>query len=503
MDRGRAQQAGVSGRVLTGRYRLVEILGQGGMGAVWRARDELLHRDVAVKEVRSPRGMSAAREAELRERTLREARAAARLRHPAIVAVHDVLDEGGLPWIVMDLVAGRTLEGTVRAEGPLPPERVAAIGVRVLDALTEAHRRGIMHRDVKPANIMLGPDGQALLTDFGIAVFARDAGLTAPGNLVGSPGFIAPERLGGEADDPRADLWSLGATLYTAAQGKPPFHRETPIAVLGAVLTQPPPAPSFPGPLGPLLLALLAKDPADRPDVAELRRTLGRIADGLPVDPSVPGPRTPATGSSAGRRRGVLFALGALVLAGAVTVPVAVGMPQGGRTETPAPSATAPAVAPNPCLLLTLEQVRPLVMVERQPTPLGGTCGWADDSDYFEVNVELVASRQGKTGPEVAGELYAVRKLQDIAQARSRGFGETEERKASVKDIADLGDDAFSIEHFSPESATSTIAFRTGNLLVKVEYIGQVTKNRTLAAARAKGKGVAAMADLVAEGLGQ
>ncbi|MFC7644794.1 serine/threonine-protein kinase [Streptosporangium lutulentum] len=229
--------------VLAGRYRALERLGEGGMGVVWQARDELLHREVAIKEVRIDPHLPEAHRVEMRERTLREARAAARLSHPSIVAVHDVIAQDGRPWIVMDLVRGRSLGQAMRADGPLPPRWVAAIGLAVLDALALAHSRGIVHRDVKPANIMLAQDGGVLLTDFGIATLEGEVQLTSPDALVGSPGYIAPERLRGTGDGPAADLWSLGATLYAAVEGRGPFQRDTPVATLGAVLTQETPFP--------------------------------------------------------------------------------------------------------------------------------------------------------------------------------------------------------------------------------------------------------------------
>ncbi|MBB2909848.1 hypothetical protein FHS43_001094 [Streptosporangium becharense] len=274
--------------VLARRYRALEQLGAGGMGVVWRARDELLHREVAIKEVRLDPNLPEAQRAETLKRTLREARAAARLAHPSIVAVHDVVDQDDRPWIVMDLVRGRSLDQVIRAGGPLPPRRVASIGLAVLDALTLAHSRGIMHRDVKPANIMLSDDGEVLLTDFGIATLEGDVQLTSPDALVGSPGYIAPERLRGVGDGPGADLWSLGATLYAAVEGRGPFQRATPVAALGAVLTQEAPFPSRAGELAPVLLAMLARDPGHRPGGPGLRRALHQVARGLPVEPLSP-----------------------------------------------------------------------------------------------------------------------------------------------------------------------------------------------------------------------
>jgi tRNA A-37 threonylcarbamoyl transferase component Bud32 len=493
-------------RLLAGRYRLGRLLGAGGMGAVWQARDELLDRDVAVKQVRPGEAVSADRLAELRERALREARAAARLRHQAIVTVHDVLEEHGMPYIVMDLIAGRTLEDVIRAEGRLPPDRVAAIGARVLDALTQAHQRGILHRDVKPANIMIGPGGQALLTDFGIAAFAGDLGQTSPGHLVGSPGYIAPERLREEGDGPEADLWSLGATLYAAAQGQAPFHRDTPMAVLGAVLTQPPPEPSFPGPLGPLLLALLAKDPADRPDADRLQRDLGRIADGLPVAPVPP---TPADGSRGSEgevrvaRRRVAVAAGALALAGMAVAGV---MAMRGQPAA-SPSASPSALALEPCGLLTPAQVGALLGESLQkPIPSPGKCLWTADTGDLSVAVETFTPRQGRTGPEVAQEIYVDRRQTSMSSARSGDLLEPDSADLPWRDMAGLGDEAFAVDVTLKGvslggSASSTIVFRVGDRLVELDYSKTFAKGRTPAVTTAQQEGVLTVARLVAEAL--
>ncbi|WP_101786056.1 serine/threonine-protein kinase [Nonomuraea indica] len=267
--------------LLAGRYRLLATLGQGGMGTVWRATDELLRQEVAVKEIRLPPDLDEASRVELAERTLREARAAAALRsHPSIVTVHDVVLDGGRPWIVMELVRGRSLDRAVRDDGPLPPPRVAEIGLRMIDALTAAHAAGILHRDVKPANVMLTGDGRVLLTDFGIATIAGDAGITQTGMLTGSPGYMAPERLRGEADGPLADLWSLGATLFTAVEGGPPFSGPNQAAVLAAVLMQDHAPFRLAGPLTPVLAAMLEKDPARRCSVEEAAGWLDAVARG-------------------------------------------------------------------------------------------------------------------------------------------------------------------------------------------------------------------------------
>lgn len=279
--------------LLAGRYRLVATLGKGGMGTVWRAVDELLHQEVAVKEVRLPPDLDEAARDQLRERTLREARAAARLRaHPSIVTVHDVVMADGRPWIVMELVRGRSLDQVVREDGPLPPERVAAIGLALLDALSAAHTLGVLHRDVKPANVLLNTGGQVILTDFGIATVTGDATLTQAGMLTGSPGYMAPERLRGEDERPESDLWSLGATLYTAVEGRRAFARDNVPATMAAVLMYEPDPMERAGPLAPVLAGLLDKDPVRRCDGTEAAARLHAVATGTNpgVGNAVPGP---------------------------------------------------------------------------------------------------------------------------------------------------------------------------------------------------------------------
>jgi hypothetical protein len=267
-----------TGRLIAGRYRLLGPIGRGAMGVVWRGRDELLHRDVAVKEVQLASG--APGDAGY-ERTLREARAAAQLNHPGVVTVFDILEEAGSPWIVMELVSGRSLDHLIAEDGPLPPRHAAALGAGLVSALAAAHAAGVLHRDVKPANVLVTGDGRAVLTDFGIAKIGTDSGLTMTGMVVGTPGFTAPERIRGEAATPASDLWSLGATLYAAVEGRGPFERTGGVAAVcaGVVREDPPRAPSA-GPLGPAIEALMRRDPAARPDVAAAAALLAEAAGG-------------------------------------------------------------------------------------------------------------------------------------------------------------------------------------------------------------------------------
>ena len=228
---------GSEDRLVGGRYRLRERLGSGGMGTVWRADDVVLGRQVAVKEVVFPPGTGEAEAEVLRERTRREARSAARLDHPSAVTVYDVVEEDGRPWLVLELVEARTLAQAVTEDGPLPPDEVARIGLAVLGALEAAHARGIVHRDVKPSNVLLRDDGRVVLTDFGIATTTGDSSLTHTGLLLGSPAYIAPERIRGETPGAPSDLWSLGATLFTAVEGRPPFDSGDALLTVTAVVT--------------------------------------------------------------------------------------------------------------------------------------------------------------------------------------------------------------------------------------------------------------------------
>src|SRR4051794_5844191 len=261
------------GQLLAGRYRLGRVLGRGGMGTVWAAHDEMLGRDVAIKEVQPPLELTAEQREVVRRRMLREARAAARISHPHAVTVYDVVEQDDRPWIVMQLLPPRTLADVVAASGSLPPAAVAAIGLDLVDALQAAHRAGVLHRDVKPANVLL-TEGGAVLTDFGIATVDDDPALTSTGMLVGSPAFMAPERARGERPSPASDLWSLGATLFAATEGDSPFRRDGQLPTLSAVLTEPVPPAVHAGPLQPVLAALLQRDPARRPDADHTRRLL-------------------------------------------------------------------------------------------------------------------------------------------------------------------------------------------------------------------------------------
>ncbi len=267
-----------TGRVIAGRYRLEEPIGRGAMGTVWRAWDEILDRVVAVKELRISDSLPPEERGMAFQRTHREARTAARLSHPGLVTVFDVAEEDGRPWIIMELVEASSLDQILEQDGPLPPHRAAEAGRQLLSALATAHAAGVLHRDVKPSNVLLTDGGRAVLTDFGIATFQGDPKLTQTGMVMGSPGFTAPERIRGNPATPASDLWSLGATLYAAVQGHGPFDKAGgPITTMSAIIhTDPPTAPPSAG-LGAVIDALLRRNPADRPDAATAARMLGAV----------------------------------------------------------------------------------------------------------------------------------------------------------------------------------------------------------------------------------
>ena len=286
--------AGIGGALAGGRYRLVELVGRGGMGRVWRGRDETLDREVAVKEIRLPEGVADEEREQLVQRTLREARAAARLRHPSIITVHDVVQDDGVPWIVMEFVHGPSLAAALRAEGRMDWRRAAAIGADLADALAHAHAQNVVHRDLKPDNVLLA-ERRPVITDFGIArILDVNTQLTLPGAAMGTPHYMSPEQLEGRATEAPSDLWSLGATLYTAVEGRKPFDGPTLTAVCAAVLTRPPEPAAHAGPLSDLFTALLAKDEAARPTARQAADYLTELARSAPTAPvPVPVPVTP------------------------------------------------------------------------------------------------------------------------------------------------------------------------------------------------------------------
>ncbi|WP_405601184.1 protein kinase [Streptomyces sp. NBC_01410] len=294
---GRSSGRETQGRLLSGRYRLGGVLGRGGMGTVWRAVDETLGRTVAVKELRFPSSIDEEEKRRLITRTMREAKAIARIRNNSAVTVYDVVDEDDRPWIVMELVEGKSLAEAVREDGTLTPRRAAEVGLAILDVLRSAHREGILHRDVKPSNVLIAEDGRVVLTDFGIAQVEGDPSITSTGMLVGAPSYISPERARGHKPGPAADLWSLGGLLYASVEGCPPYDKGSAIATLTAVMTEPLDPPKNAGPLEEVIYGLLAKDPDQRLDDAGARALLTRVlhAPEAPEPPAEPEPSPEAT----------------------------------------------------------------------------------------------------------------------------------------------------------------------------------------------------------------
>jgi eukaryotic-like serine/threonine-protein kinase len=288
VTRGLARQPVDAPRLLAGRYLLGDRLGRGGMGTVWRARDQMLDRDVAVKEL-SVNHLAEEDLLIVQSRMRQEARAAARIKHPGVVTIHDVLEQDGKPWIVMELIDGRSLAELVEQDGTLSPREAAGIGAQVLAALHRGHQVGVIHRDVKPANVLLErATGRVVLTDFGIATYEGDSALTRTGDLIGSPDYLAPERVHGNRPGPESDLWGLGATLYAAVEGQSPFRRDSPLTTLAAVVTDPLPEPTRAGALAPVLHALMTKEASGRPSAPDAIRMLQDVAAGITTTISLP-----------------------------------------------------------------------------------------------------------------------------------------------------------------------------------------------------------------------
>ncbi|WP_153813426.1 serine/threonine-protein kinase [Streptomyces sp. SUK 48] len=333
----------MQGLLIAGRYRLAESIGSGGMGRVWRAHDEVLHRTVAVKELTAALYVSDGDRVVLLARTRAEARAAARINHSAVVTVHDVLDHDGRPWIVMELVEGNSLADAVKEQGSIEPREAARIGLWVLRALRAAHSAGVLHRDVKPGNVLLGSDGRVLLTDFGIAQIEGDSTITRTGEVVGSVDYLAPERVRGHDPGPSSDLWALGATLYTAVEGRSPFRRTSPLGTMQAVVEEEAAQPVNAGALGPVISALLRKEPERRPGAEEAEQMLAEAAEGR--RPNAAQAYVPTQTSSV-RGPGDTGGYGTLGAADRSATGAAAAAPAGPGT-VPGPPATGPtAVGP-------------------------------------------------------------------------------------------------------------------------------------------------------------
>ncbi|WP_275956145.1 serine/threonine-protein kinase [Nonomuraea sediminis] len=497
---------GLGDTTIAGRYRVLHALGQGGMGTIWLAHDELLDRQVAIKEVLLPQSLDAAARSEALQRTMREAMAAAQLRHPGIITIHDVLSEDGRPWIVMELLKGRDLKQAVATEGPWAPERAADLGLRVLDALNAAHARGIQHRDVKPANVFLTDDGRVVLTDFGIARLEDEATITASGLLVGSPGFIAPERLRGERGGPESDLWSLAATLYAAVEGRAPYVGTSPLSILREALTRPPDPPMRAGHLGPVLMAMMAREPYQRPGAQAAEQLLRRVAEGGQALAPPPAKRS---------NRVPILVGGGIVAVAAAAVAVVALMPGDKPNRPPKVSGAAhptqttekPTPTPTPskaeearfhapvnlCRTLTAKQIAALVPGAPQGKRDGNSCEWTLRGIGLSIQSLDVDEAPDPWSAELdpAKEEY-VNKSNALSQGAKITWqwpeiglkkGITQPR-THFKDLKGIGDEAFTYDLVNPKGQAEhvTVVFRVSNVNIEIDYVNvnRIGKGDTL-----------------------
>jgi len=452
------------------------------MGKVWQARDEMLQRDVAVKELTLPEGMPDKERAEAVTRAVREAQAMARLRHPGIVALHDVVVEQDRPWLVMELLRGRTLGDTVRDFGPMPADYAAKVGADVLEALMAAHAQGLQHRDVKPGNVFITDSGRVVLTDFGIARQEGQATLTQQGLMVGSPGFIAPERLEGHPGGPASDMWSLGATLYAALTGTPAYVGSVAERVR-ATLTQP--VPVAPGPLGPIVAAMMAQNPAARPDPRLVVQALRQVAAGAPAPP-LPVPEAPTQPSGAGgnRKMGVLVAAVAVVALVAAATTVFLWLRD--RDGAAAAGFTTPM---DVCTLISEQELQGILVTRQLPKALpdaddaGPECAWVLPRAGTGVSIQ-VQKDSDTVDPWSMTEASARKLFEGQKRYWSRydsidwtwpEIGQAARNKAirtPLRDVPELGDQAFAFElqGTTGRTHTSYIIYRLANLVVAVTY---------------------------------
>ncbi|MEV0820234.1 serine/threonine-protein kinase [Nonomuraea rubra] len=463
---------------LAGRYSLLRPLGAGGMGKVWLARDEMLDREVAVKELTLPEGMSDKERHDLVTRAVREAQAMARLRHPGIVALHDVVVEQERPWLVMELLRGRTLAETVRDFGPMPPDYAARVGADVLEALMAAHAQGMQHRDVKPGNVFLTESGRVVLTDFGIARQEGQATLTEQGLMIGSPGFIAPERLEGEPGGPAADLWSLGATLHVALMGVPAYEGSA-AQRIRATLTQP--VPAMQGPLGPLVSAMMAYRPAARPDPRLVVQGLRQVAAGGPapqlqLNAEVTAPR-------AARRRG----RAALWIAAAAVVVLAAAGATGFVLVNRDGGSGAFTVPMDVCTLISQQEVGRVLLTQRPPAGVPGSdevgpkCGWPLTGTGVGLQVQKDSDTVDPWSMTEGSARTLFRNQQrywakyDTVDWSWPEIGVKQAMRAArtpVRQVTGVGEEAFGFELKGPTGRmiSAHVYYRLANLVVSVEY---------------------------------
>ncbi|GAA3921776.1 serine/threonine-protein kinase [Actinoplanes auranticolor] len=422
--------------VVASRYRLGETLGVGGMGRVFLARDEVLDRDVAIKEIVPPDDIAEGDRDAVQQRTLREARAAARISHPNAAQVYDVIAADGATWIVMEYVNSRSLKEVIDQEGPLDPRRVAEIGLAVLNALDASHRAGVRHRDVKPANVLLGDDGRVVLTDFGIATIEGDGIVTSSNMVLGSPQYMSPERVRDGTTLPASDLWSLGATLYTAVEGHSPYERGSVFETLTAVASDDPAPAVRAGVLAPVLDGLLRKDPVARVDMEEARELLEEVASGGAAAP--PRPRWPWSGRRDRDRDAPVVA------AAAATAPAPA--PAAEPDVRPAP-ATAPETEPAPAAAMDAASA-PIVPRQRVPetetgsaaeTAAGtGTVAGTDTAAQTDTAAETDTAAQTGTaaGNGTAAETEAAARAQPVNKAGAGPITEAEPEAEAETEVA-------------------------------------------------------------------
>ncbi|MEV8351617.1 serine/threonine-protein kinase [Streptomyces niveus] len=449
-DTERGDGASPEGRLLAGRYRLGEVLGRGGMGTVWRAVDETLGRTVAVKELRFPTSIDEDEKRRLITRTLREAKAIARIRNNGAVTVYDVVDEDDRPWIVMELIEGKSLAEVVREDGILTPKRAAEVGLAVLDVLRSAHREGILHRDVKPSNVLISEDGRVVLTDFGIAQVEGDPSVTSTGMLVGAPSYISPERARGKKPGPAADLWSLGGLIYASVEGCPPYDKGSAIATLTAVMTEPLDPPKNAGALEEVIYGLLAKDPALRLDDAGARALLQDVIDtpdpselpepaadatrvvALPPIPPEPAPRTKGRTREAAASGSVAGA-GAAGAAGTATAAAPPSVPAAGAARPAAARASLTDVVPRRTLMIIAGVVVLAILAVVLAVALNGD---SDNSAKGDTGKDDTAASVGASaGGDTKGgadDTAGQDKQQD--SAKSEGGATPSEGSSSGKD---------------------------------------------------------------------
>lgn len=497
---------------LASRYHLLRPLGSGGMGTVWLARDSVLDREVAIKELRLPDGLGERERAELIARVMREAEVTARVRHPGIVALHDVLLQDGRPWIVMELLHGHDLARQIAAYGPLPYRQVADLGARLLDALSATHAGGVQHRDVKPGNVFLSADGRVLLTDFGIARPADQASITEAGLLVGSPGFIAPERLAGEPGGPAADLWSLAATLYTAAEGVAPYQG-THSEVIRATLTQAPRPPVLAGPLGPVLTWMMARDPAARSDAKTALTLLRQVADGGTPDlESRHGLRieTPK------RRPRWWYAAGAVAVVGVAVAVAAVvlSLRSGEAPHDPVRRGVSPTFdkAVDLCRSLQAEDVRRILGAPAHARPGKTSCQWTVKGSGVELSAETDSDTPEPWGLDTASAQTLMEGLRRQYASGPRDVSwlwyeigldqRTQGIETAGRETPDVADEAFAVDLTTPEgrAQVSYVYFRLGDLVVRLQYADldvsspAALRDRAVAAAASAAEGLRGLA---------